>query len=74
VTIATPAWFLNVCADPRVEASLAGAPKRPMSARVASAEERARLWPVLTAAHENYANYQARTSREIPLVLLEPGQ
>ena len=35
-------------------------------------EERARMWPILTAAHKNYAGYQTKTTREIPLVLLEP--
>jgi hypothetical protein len=39
---------------------------------VASAEERARLWPLVVADHDNYAGYQAKTEREIPLVLLEP--
>ena len=43
-----------------------------MHARVASAEERARLWPLVVADHSNYADYQTRTQREIPLVLLEP--
>ena len=44
-----------------------------MRARVADAEERARLWPLVTADHKNYAAYQTKTSREIPLVLLEPA-
>jgi hypothetical protein len=43
-----------------------------MRARVATAEERARLWPLVTQDHKNYAGYQKRTEREIPLVLLEP--
>ena len=46
--------------------------KRPMHARIADAEERARLWPLITADHKNYAGYQAKTDREIPVVLLEP--
>ncbi|MBM3675185.1 MAG: nitroreductase family deazaflavin-dependent oxidoreductase [Actinobacteria bacterium] len=67
-----PAWFLNLCEHPDVEVSLEGGPRRPMRARVAAAEERARLWPALTAKHKNYADYQTKTTREIPLVLLEP--
>ena len=43
-----------------------------MAARVATAAERAELWPRITSAHRNYADYQAKTDREIPLVLLEP--
>ena len=46
--------------------------KRRMRARIASPEERARLWPLVTADHKNYAGYQTKTKREIPLVLLEP--
>jgi hypothetical protein len=44
-----------------------------MVAHEATPEERARLWPLITAAHGNYAGYQAKTSREIPLVLLQPA-
>jgi len=67
-----PAWFHNLCDDPKVEVRWKGEPKRSMTARVASAEERARLWPLVVADHDNYAGYQAKTEREIPLVLLEP--
>jgi deazaflavin-dependent oxidoreductase (nitroreductase family) len=67
-----PAWFLNLRSDPQVEVSLQGKPKVPMRARMATPEERARLWPQVTADHKNYAGYQTKTTREIPLVLLEP--
>ncbi|WP_103341850.1 nitroreductase/quinone reductase family protein [Amycolatopsis sp. CA-126428] len=67
-----PAWFLNLRANPDVEVSLKGGPKRPMRARVADADERARLWPKITADFKNYAQYQTKTEREIPLVFLEP--
>jgi len=69
---AHPAWFLNLRDNPAVEVAFKGAPKRPMTARVASPEERARLWPLVVADHKKYAGYQAKTDREIPLVLLEP--
>lgn len=52
--------------------SVKGAPRRPMLARVADGEERARLWPKITAEFKNYAGYQTKTEREIPLVFLEP--
>ena len=67
-----PAWFLNLRDNPAVEVALVGEPKRPMHARVATAEERARMWPIITAKHRNYAGYQKKTDREIPLVLLQP--
>lgn len=67
-----PAWFLNLRDNPDVEVSLKGGPKQPMRARVADADERARLWPKITADFKNYAQYQTKTEREIPLVFLEP--
>jgi deazaflavin-dependent oxidoreductase (nitroreductase family) len=64
-----PAWLLNIQGDPDVSVVLEGGAARPMRARVATAEERARLWPSVVADH---TNYQKRTRREIALVLLEP--
>jgi deazaflavin-dependent oxidoreductase (nitroreductase family) len=66
-----PAWFLNLRANPQVEVAYQGKAVRPMRARVATSEERERLWPLITADHTNYAGYQTKTDREIPLVLLE---
>jgi deazaflavin-dependent oxidoreductase (nitroreductase family) len=68
-----PAWFLNLRDQPHVEVAFAGKPKRSMSARVATPQERAALWPRVTAAYKGYASYQTKTDREIPLVLLEPA-
>ena len=67
-----PAWFLNLQANPDVEIRYPGKDPVKMSARVADAEERARLWPLITEDHDNYAGYQRKTDREIPVVLLEP--
>ena len=67
-----PAWYLNLVANPEVEVAYAGAPKRPYAARVADAAERAELWPRVTSSYDNYAGYQRKTDREIPLVLLTP--
>jgi deazaflavin-dependent oxidoreductase (nitroreductase family) len=67
-----PAWFLNLRDHPDVDVAMGGKPKQRMRARVANPEERARLWPLVTADHKNYAGYQTKTTREIPLVLLEP--
>ncbi|HEY4378147.1 MAG TPA: nitroreductase/quinone reductase family protein [Acidimicrobiales bacterium] len=68
-----PAWFLNLRDNPKVEVSLGGQAKVPMDAHVGTAEERARIWPLITAAHKNYAGYQTHTDREIPIVLLKPS-
>jgi deazaflavin-dependent oxidoreductase (nitroreductase family) len=68
----SPAWFLNLRDNPEVEVALKGAAKQRMRARTATPEERARLWPMVVADHKNYAAYQTKTSRQLPLVLLEP--
>ena len=68
-----PAWFLNLRDKPEVDVVMDGKPKQRMHARVATPEERARLWPLVTADHKNYAGYQTKTKREIPLVLLDPA-
>ena len=67
-----PAWYLNILEDPRVEVNFRGRGVRPMRAHAADAGERAELWPLVTRDHRNYAEYQRKTDREIPLVLLEP--
>ena len=67
-----PAWYHNILAHPEVEVVYRGKPSARMHARVATPEERARMWPILTKQHKNYAGYQEKTTREIPLVLLEP--
>jgi deazaflavin-dependent oxidoreductase (nitroreductase family) len=67
-----PAWFLNLRDDPDVDVAIGREPKRSMRARVADPDERARLWPQVVARYKGYGDYQTRTDREIPLVLLEP--
>jgi deazaflavin-dependent oxidoreductase (nitroreductase family) len=67
-----PAWFLNLRDDPEVEVAYKGGPSKPMHATIADPAERARLWPLITEDHDNYAGYQKKTDREIPVVLLEP--
>jgi deazaflavin-dependent oxidoreductase (nitroreductase family) len=68
-----PAWLRNIEASGDVRVALAGGAPQPYRARVATAEERARMWPLVTKDHKNYAGYQRKTSREIPLVLLTPA-
>jgi len=68
-----PAWFLNLRDNPTVVVSMKDDLNRKMVARVASPGERQRLWPIVTGSYANYANYQEKTEREIPLVVLEPA-
>jgi deazaflavin-dependent oxidoreductase (nitroreductase family) len=66
-----PAWFLNLRDDPAVKVRTE-AGTVDMTARITSGEERADLWENITAAHKNYAGYQTKTEREIPVVMIEP--
>ena len=66
----SPAWLLNLIANPEVEVAVQGGTAVPMRAMVATADQRARLWPLITADHPTYAEYQTRTEREIALVLV----
>jgi deazaflavin-dependent oxidoreductase (nitroreductase family) len=66
-----PAWLLNLQDDPDVGVTLRGQATQRMNARIATPEERTRLWPLIVADHKNYAEYQTKTTREIALVLLE---
>lgn len=65
-----PAWFLNLQANPDVDVVMRDR-SGPMRARVASREEKDALWPQVVAAYGDYAVYQQRTERDIPLVVLE---
>jgi deazaflavin-dependent oxidoreductase (nitroreductase family) len=67
-----PAWVHNIRDNPDVEVKMHGS-RRKMKAHVADADERARLWPQITSKFKNYADYQTKTTREIPLVLLDPA-
>jgi F420H(2)-dependent quinone reductase len=67
-----PAWFHNLVANPDTTIQL-GSERRQVHARVATPEERERLWQMVVATYGGYATYQARSKgREIPLVILEP--
>ncbi len=68
-----PAWFLNLRDHPDVTVSIQGGPPQKMHAEVAGDEERSRVWPLITSKHANYAGYQKKTTREIPLVVLTPA-
>ena len=65
-----PLWFRNLEANPKVEVELPGTGKIPMLAQRASDEEKALLWPRLCEIYPDYDDYQARTERNIPVVIL----
>jgi deazaflavin-dependent oxidoreductase (nitroreductase family) len=67
-----PAWFHNLVANPAVDVEVGRARER-RRARVTTDEEQARLWPLLTAMWPKYDDYQRKTERRIPVVLLEPA-
>jgi F420H(2)-dependent quinone reductase len=66
-----PVWVSNITADPHVEVQ-DGPVKQDMIAREVTGEEKAQWWTRAVAAFPNYAEYQAKTDRVIPVFLLEP--
>jgi deazaflavin-dependent oxidoreductase (nitroreductase family) len=67
-----PVWYYNLRANPEVE--LQDGPKRlDMVAREITGEEKAKWWERAVAAYPPYADYQAKTSRIIPVFVLEPA-
>jgi deazaflavin-dependent oxidoreductase (nitroreductase family) len=66
-----PLWYRNLKANPQVEIEI-GKEKAAMLARTATTEEKAELWPSLVAMYRDFDDYQARTERDIPVVILSP--
>ena len=67
-----PVWYFNVVADPRVELQ-DGPVRQDMTAREISGEEKAVWWQRAVEAYPDYADYQRKTDREIPVFVLEPA-
>lgn len=65
-----PSWWSNLKKNPNAEIQLKSK-KSKMIARQASDEEKARLWPIVTKMYPTYDNYQKKTARKIPVVILE---
>lgn len=68
---AHPAWYLNLSEDPEVEVQVKNKVFS-ADARDAAGKERAALWDKMVEVWPDYANYQEKTDREIPVVVLEP--
>lgn len=66
-----PAWYHNLMANPDTTAQV-GAQHLSVHARLATADERPRLWALMVGVYRGYEGYQRRTERQIPVVVLEP--
>lgn len=66
-----PAWFLNLRDNPAVTVRRSDRTDA-MTARIAEGDERTEIWGEVTSKYSNYADYQSKTEREIPVVVLEP--
>ena len=67
-----PSWYHNLRANPDTTVQV-GSQQIAVHARVATQAERTRLWPRVVELYGGYEDYQERTEREIPLVILEPA-
>jgi deazaflavin-dependent oxidoreductase (nitroreductase family) len=67
-----PDWYHNLVANPTVTAEI-GPKTVPFTARVASEDERDRIWTAHKTDYPGFADYEAKTSRKIPVVILEPA-
>lgn len=67
-----PEWYNNLVANPDVELVIAGNEALLVTARTASAAEKADMWPRIVSAYAGYAGYQRKTERDIPVVICEP--
>jgi len=66
-----PVWYLNLEANPEATVEI-GRRRLSLRARRVTDEEKAELWPRLLEVYQDYGDYQARTSRNIPVVVLSP--
>jgi deazaflavin-dependent oxidoreductase (nitroreductase family) len=65
-----PAWYVNLKKDPHAEVQVLGE-KFAVTARDATPDEKPELWKIMTAEWPAYDEYQTKTDREIPVVVLE---
>lgn len=66
-----PAWYHNLIKHPEFEVTV-GRTTRKLVARIASAEEKAEVWPLCCRVYPDFALYQRRTARDIPVFICEP--
>jgi deazaflavin-dependent oxidoreductase (nitroreductase family) len=68
---ANPDWYHNLLANPRVRAEI-GTETVELTARVADPQTRERIWAAQKGAYPGFADYERKTARQIPVVILEP--
>src|SRR5690606_23350322 len=66
-----PVWYKNIIANPHVDITAAGV-KKTYNVRQASSDEKRALWPHLLSLYPDFDEYQARTDRDIPVLICEP--
>ena len=66
-----PSWYLNITKTPQVTVEVLDK-RMTATAEVATGDERQRLWNALVASAPSYKNYETKTTREIPMVVLRP--
>jgi deazaflavin-dependent oxidoreductase (nitroreductase family) len=66
-----PEWYKNLTANSSVEVQVLG-DRYAGVARTADPTEKSKLWPIMTALWPSYDDYQARTDRDIPVVVISP--
>jgi len=67
-----PSWYLNLVAHPEVTIQV-GSEMFAARARAANAKEKPGLWRLMTSIWPDYDRYQAKTDRDIPVVIIEPS-
>jgi len=68
-----PAWYHNLVANPKVTAEV-GTETGPYTARVAAGDERERIWAQQKIDRPQFADYETQTTRQIPVIILEPAR
>jgi F420H(2)-dependent quinone reductase len=66
-----PVWWLNLQSNPQAKIQI-GPRVIPITASLAEGEERERLWSIIAENYKNFVQYQKRTTREIPVIILTP--
>ena len=67
-----PDWYHNLLAHPKVTAEI-GTSTVELTARVAEGDERERIWAAQKAAYPGFADYERKTTRQIPVIILQPA-
>ena len=67
-----PDWYRNLVAQPDIQLTVGGETSK-FTARIASDDEKAEMWPRIVDAYKGYGQYQERTERNIPVVVCEPA-